>query len=293
MVAYACGGAPATHPAGTSLSGTPARGLPASATASPGGPVSTPDPDRFKTVRGPMSQADAFSIGNAAATDGGGAFNAFALVLASREVYVFSGPAPTEWIDDETLLAPFYARTADRGYHLLRLDGTDTIVNEPPPAPGAPPYPPPLNSADGRWRLVNGDAAAYIEEAASGRRISIRALGAYPTYGWSPRGHVLAIGAGRCGNVPLSFVDPDAAVPVREVDLGGVTPRGYVWRPDGSGVALATAGGIVFVRADDLSVTRLAPVAPATITYEPILTAWNPSGTHLLFSFSYGRPCPS
>lgn len=218
-------------------------------------------------------------------------FKEFALVFATGEVYVFAGDLPVSWVDDQTLLAPFYATFPDRGgVHLLRLDGTGSIVDGPPPTPAGP-SPPPTSSADGLWRLTTGGSAAYVEELGSGRRVPVPTT---QTYLWSPQGHLLAIGGGRCGKVPVSFVDPDAATPVRQADLGGAIARSYTWRPDASGIALATIepSKIVFVRADDLAIRLLAPILPATMEGEPIPRPWSPSGAHLLFGVYFGRPCP-
>lgn len=238
--------------------------------------------EAFTTVRGPLPQSAALS--------GSLILKTFALDVGTRDVYVFSGVAPVSWLDDQTLFAPFYSMTADRGYHLLGLDGTDTVVNDVPPTP-APPSPPPKASADGRWRLTNNGTSAYLEDVSSGRRIVVPAA---ETYLWSPRGHLLATGGGRCGDTPVSFVNPDDDTPVHQVDLNGAIARSYTWRPDASGLALATIqpSQIVFADARTLATQLLAPVSPATMGGEPIPGPWSPSGAYFLFSLYFSRPCP-
>lgn len=280
VAACACGQsqpAPSGMTPGTRAAG-PQQTRSPSGSAVPG----TASSGQSRTVSGPVAQETAFA--------GNTIVRRFALVFETGEVYVFTGLLPAFWVDEDTLLAPFYSNTADRGYHLLHLDGTDTWVNEPPPTPALP-TPPPTTSADGLWRLMNAGTTAYITEVATGRRIVVPAT---QEYAWSPDGHFLALGGGRCGNVPVSFVDPDAATPVREVDPGGGIPRGYAWRPDASGFALATTSPnkIVFVYADDPAVRLLLPVSAPALLSEPIPGPWSPSGAYLLFGLASGRPCP-
>ena len=261
------------------------------ATPRPTHPPATPAPDS-PYIDGPLAQSSALT-GNTVSKQ-------FIVDRVSGEMWVVSAGHSVEWHDDGTLLLPCassagpFPERRSCGYWLLRLDDdTQLFVNEVPPTP-TPASPPSSVSADGAWRLVTGGDTVYVEDTANGRRID---LPANETFAWSPVGHVLATGGGRCGNVPITFVDPDAVQPVRTADVGTATIRTYAWAPDGSGIALAVfrnsaQAQILFVSTTGAIERVLAPVGPAQIRGEPMPGAWNAAGTRLLFRIYSGRPCP-
>jgi hypothetical protein len=283
-IIVACSSSCSTTPPGASTSAVGTMDRAATATA---GKTAFPTTDVYsasRVISGPAPQATALA-GNAL-------LRQFVLDPDTDQMWTINGGAVT-WLDDTTLLAPFNSRTADRGYRLLRLDGSVTFVDAPPPTPDARQQMS-TTSADGEWRLTQDGNQSTLEELHGKRRIVVPKN---ETFAWSPRGHVLATGGGRCGNVPVAFVDPDSEPPTRTVDVGSRITRSYEWRPDGSGIALAVIlnelqSQILFVFAADATVQLLVPVAPAHMRGEPILGPWSPSGTYLLFGFSAGRPCP-
>ena len=72
--------------------------------------------------------------------------------------------------------------------------------------------------------------------------------------------------------------------------------RTYVWRPDGSGIALAVIvepaqshSQMLFVSVADAAIQLRVPVAPAELLGEPLVGPWSPSGMRLLFALATSR----
>ncbi len=251
-------------------------------TASP-----TADPASSRVVTGPAPQATALA-GNAGV-------NQFALDIETGDIWTIRSDDAVSWLDDETLLAPHYGYgiIADRFVLVLKLDGSSRRINEMPASPT--PFAVSTTSADGQWRVTGETSSLRIQRTDGAGSM---ALPTSENYAWSPRGHVLAIGGGRCGNVPVTFVDPDAAVVTHTVDVGSLVTRSWAWKPDGSGIAMAVLidddldSRILFASASTAHAEVLVPMGRAGLHGEPSVGPWSPSGTRLLFTAYSGRPCP-
>lgn len=238
---------------------------------------------------GPMPQATAF------ATSGQ---RAFVLEIASGEMFVLSGLAPTGWVDDDVLMTGTNLRYDLRERRRVVGDFGD---------PTASPAMSQATSADGQWRLEFGEVEERLVHVETGESIelapserqgrSIAGVLAAPEFAWSPGGHMLAIGGGLCGDSPLQLVDPDTGTVVILNDEG-TRVRDYAWTADGKALAIALIGledsRIELVQIDEPEEpTQLAPIPPARMGSHAIGLAWNPSGTRLLFHQLMSRPCPT
>jgi hypothetical protein len=222
----------------------------------------------------------------------------YVLDAASGDVYVFEGAWPgLRWVDDRTLATDLGTRVdlAQRSHMIGEFDD-----------PAAPALGRAFTSPDGEWILEVSGAQTAVVAADGSQRIALTAVANQPAntddtdpqpeFAWSPTGHLLAIGGGRCGDSPLQLVDPDTGS-ITLLNDPGTRAMDYAWRPDGAAIAVSlldaeTNARLVLYDVASGVTTTLIPDSTVVLPRELMDLAWNPGGTRLLFTIYTHRPCP-
>jgi hypothetical protein len=236
-------------------------------------------------VSGPLDQADAFASNGPEAWQ-----RQFVLDIETKKIFavdIWKERLPPgtqygsiQWIDDDTIGVP-----TTTGRYRAPLSGTVSFE------PGAADIrqvlkAPALASPDRAWQLEVSDGGLKL----TGPDGAALALPSGP-YAWSPTGHQIATGAGRCGDGQLTLADPAVPriLPISNPDGSFVTL--YLWRPDSLSLAVDFIDTLALVRASDGASELLAPLPPAHPNTELIPLAWSPSGTRLIIDFQGGYDC--
>jgi hypothetical protein len=247
----------------------------------------SPTPSGPIWVGGPYPEERVFPA--VSQTDG------YVLDIASGQLYVIhldaalgpgADPGRLTWADDNSLTMP-----SGQGRFFISLEtGTVTVepsvqAVEPTPAPGE-------LSADGLWRVValTDGTSSFIGPDGISKALP-KGIGRHT---WSPAGHLLATGAGRCGDNEVAVFDPDTGDLRAVFGPPGSFIEDYLWRPDAKAIVadvLAPLQQLVLLDVTSGEVEPLAPLDQNIALAEVTPLAWSPDASKLLFRAVGAHDC--
>jgi hypothetical protein len=248
-------------------------------------PEATPPSPPPIVVTGPLEQTAAFDLKQSASD-----YAEFVLDLETKKIFVVNineerFPSGTqrgalEWLDDNTIAVP-----TTTGRYRVPLSGPVSVE------PGTADIRPilkdtPRTSPDGAWE-AKASSDGLLLTGAEGASLMLPS----GPFAWSPTGHQIAVGGGRCGNGRLTLADPALSRVLPISTPAGVFVTLYLWRPDSAALAVDFITTLSLVRAIDGAAELLAPLPPAHPNSELTPLAWSPSGTRLLFRLQGGYDC--